>query len=402
MTRRETGPRDAGRRRLDALTGLRFFAAAAIVLHHLPGTFGLQPGYHGDARLAQGVSVFFVLSGFVLRYAYPALPTAADVRGFLVARIARIWPLHVLTLMAAVWLKGFQDLPTFLANLFLLQSWIPQAKYFFGYNGVSWSISTELAFYLFFPVLILRFAQDWYWKLLAFATLTFAIALFVASMDVPLFDGNRDAVVMQGFVMTNPLARMFEFVLGMACAHLWLKTDPRGGFAVWTIVELLAVLFLLFNVTLILKSLAPHLPQHKIVIFWMALVASPALPVAILLPVLATGRGLVSAFLSHPVVRFLGDASFAIYMTHQLMLIPFRSTTFGFLPIPGQILLYFAVVILLSSALHVGFEVPCQRMIRTAFGRVRSAGRGAEPVLPGPHIQGADALTQAHGSTRAA
>lgn len=57
--------------KLDALTSLRFFAAGAIVLHHISGTMGIPriEGYN----LAQGVSFFFVLSGFILLYVYPHL-----------------------------------------------------------------------------------------------------------------------------------------------------------------------------------------------------------------------------------------------------------------------------------------------------------------------------------------
>ena len=377
MTESETGFRSGSRRRLDALTGLRFFAAAAIVLHHLPGTFGIQHGYLGNVPLAQGVSVFFVLSGFVLRYAYPQLRTAREVRGFLVARVARIWPLHLLTLLAAVLVNWNLEISTFLANFFLLQSWIPKGSYFFGYNAVSWSISTEFAFYLFFPILLFRFRHDWWWKLFSFASFSFAFALYVGAMDIPRFDGDMSTVVMQGFIMTNPLARLFEFVLGMTSAQLWLGSTPRGGPAVWTFLEAVGVIFLLFNVTIILKAVIPLLPATDAVRFWVVANASPALPVAILLPILATGRGIVSAILAHRVVRFMGDASFSIYMTHQLLLIPFRKSHFEFLPVPAQICLYLIVVLLLSSALHVWFEIPCQRAIRRRFGGDRAGAERA-------------------------
>ena len=42
-----------------------------------------------------GVSFFFVLSGFILTYAYPTLPDAEAVRRFWVARFARLWPVHI-------------------------------------------------------------------------------------------------------------------------------------------------------------------------------------------------------------------------------------------------------------------------------------------------------------------
>jgi peptidoglycan/LPS O-acetylase OafA/YrhL len=53
--------------KLDALTSLRFFAAAMIVVHHGHRVFGSM-GLAESLPLDQGVSFFFVLSGFILAY----------------------------------------------------------------------------------------------------------------------------------------------------------------------------------------------------------------------------------------------------------------------------------------------------------------------------------------------
>ena len=47
--------------------------------------------------LGQGVSFFFVLSGFILTFVYPTLDTGREVRGFWLARFARIWPAYMAT-----------------------------------------------------------------------------------------------------------------------------------------------------------------------------------------------------------------------------------------------------------------------------------------------------------------
>jgi len=56
--------------KLDQLTALRFFAALMIVVHHLVGVFGIKDI---GVNWGQGVSFFFVLSGFILTYVYPSL-----------------------------------------------------------------------------------------------------------------------------------------------------------------------------------------------------------------------------------------------------------------------------------------------------------------------------------------
>src|SRR5688500_14786651 len=95
--------------RLDALAGLRLIAAAVVAVAHLPDvSHDPALGRVGVRLLSEGLyglTFFFVLSGFVLAYGYHdrlARPTRAALRGYYVARVARIWPLHLLTLGLAV------------------------------------------------------------------------------------------------------------------------------------------------------------------------------------------------------------------------------------------------------------------------------------------------------------
>jgi peptidoglycan/LPS O-acetylase OafA/YrhL len=78
--------------RLDQLTSLRFFAAYLIILYHSVGLFGIE---RIGVNLGQGVSFFFVLSGFILTYVYPRLDSWTDIRQFWRARFARIWPAYI-------------------------------------------------------------------------------------------------------------------------------------------------------------------------------------------------------------------------------------------------------------------------------------------------------------------
>lgn len=112
---------------LDALTGLRFIAAALIVIEH-SAVFGLQlPEFEYN----QGVSFFFVLSGFILAYTYPKVDDAGEAALFISHRIARIWPDHVVMLLATVFILKIPITMAFLPNLFLVQGWVPSENYFF-------------------------------------------------------------------------------------------------------------------------------------------------------------------------------------------------------------------------------------------------------------------------------
>ena len=103
ITRQETLRRD-----LPALTGLRFFLALWVILHHLTGpgqkleaTALLLP--HGLFTLIRGgyqaVTTFFVLSGFVLTRSYAATVwTRAATLRYALGRVARVYPVYLLSL----------------------------------------------------------------------------------------------------------------------------------------------------------------------------------------------------------------------------------------------------------------------------------------------------------------
>jgi peptidoglycan/LPS O-acetylase OafA/YrhL len=148
---------------LRALTTLRFLAALWVVLYtawpHLD--VGFVPVVVTKGYL--GVETFFILSGFILSHVY--LEAAGEKRfrygGFLWARLARVYPLHLVTLFGMIGLgvvataagmsidgslTNWRDLP---AHLTLTHAWGLAGSS--AFNHPSWSISAEWAAYLGFP-----------------------------------------------------------------------------------------------------------------------------------------------------------------------------------------------------------------------------------------------------------
>jgi len=145
--------------RLNALTGLRCFAAINIVLFHFsnPNWFGiLAPVVNAGYA---SVSFFILLSGFVLAYNYADRARAGklDKVRFWKARFTRLYPIYLLSiLLSAGNLKGEYGAHThamFWAGLaltpLLLQGWIPEIATFL--NTPAWTMSAECSYYVAFP-----------------------------------------------------------------------------------------------------------------------------------------------------------------------------------------------------------------------------------------------------------
>ncbi|MBB4798110.1 peptidoglycan/LPS O-acetylase OafA/YrhL [Brevundimonas bullata] len=152
---------------LRPLTALRFMAALWVVLYTFWPNLDVSFLPNLAAKGYLGVELFFVLSGFILSHVY--LHAFAEkrfsYRGFLWARIARVYPLHVFTLLGVMALGlaavavgmnidasvlSWKSLP---AHLLMLHAWGFASEA--GWNHPSWSISAEWFAYLAFPLFAL-------------------------------------------------------------------------------------------------------------------------------------------------------------------------------------------------------------------------------------------------------
>lgn len=347
--------------RLDALTSLRFFAAFLIVFHHSFGAFGFGQGWNERLPTYQAVSFFFVLSGFILTYVYRTFETKEDVWRFYIARFARIWPLHIFTLLLVVilfksWYKSQAAVnPAFFkalaANIFLIQAWIPDRSYFWSFNAVSWSISTEFAFYLLFPFLILNFSRIWKRKLLLGFLLSVGIVVLCSLFDLPLESNARFGSF--GLICIHPAVRIFDFLVGMASAVIYFKIAPlyHPGKAIATCLEIvmLSAIILGMMSNQYLQLLARDLLGGQTCL-WIDNGSAIALVTGLFIICFAMEKGLLSKGLSSPIFVFLGEISFSIYLLHQIFIRFFTSFIKPGLQISlWAAYLYFLLVLFISS-----------------------------------------------------
>jgi peptidoglycan/LPS O-acetylase OafA/YrhL len=298
---------------LTQLTALRFVAAFAVLLSHLdflatvPGTPAcwlyetvFRQGYCG-------VSFFYVLSGFILSHAYGGrlASGAIGLRSYALLRICRITPLHwIMAILFIGWLgitgHGLPGPGTIVLNLLLLHAWVPDASVHYALNGPSWSLSDELFFYAAFPWLC-RMSTRMLMPLLGFATLLIAA---IAAMMLVRQTGYSPTTEWLFYVA--PPVRLIDFVAGMLLYRGYRLgyglrlAGTRAEIAVTLAIPAAMIGFSLAALPMPLRWQLAYLP----------LMAATVL-------VFAHGRGALSRILCRGWPILLGEASFALYLTHR-------------------------------------------------------------------------------------
>lgn len=335
---------------LPSLTGLRWVAAAAVFLYHVRnlGFFdGRAQGLLADVAGAgaTGVSLFFVLSGFVLAWAHR--PGTGPVV-FWWRRFARIWPLHLVGVVAAVLVARtlYPAIATgshaaLLANVLLVSAW--HGPWWQAGNPVSWSLVCEAFFYLTFPLVIrvLRGARTG----ALWAVAVGAVALsFAAPALLAVLPGGQSAG-------NWPPARFPEFLLGVAVACLVRRGAWRGpGLVVSATVAVAGF------------AAADRWPSSPLALAGFTLVGFTTLIAALALADVAGVRTVLS---SGPLVA-LGERSFAFYLVHLLVIdavgalwpAGVERTWVGGL---AMMALALDVALVAAWVLHAGVEKPCRR-----------------------------------------
>jgi peptidoglycan/LPS O-acetylase OafA/YrhL len=358
---------------LPSLTSLRALAALAVFVFHLQ-MFGVVELPGADLG-SLGVTFFFALSGFVL--AWGSGPTLDRV-GFLVNRVARIYPAHLAALLLVVPGKlavGSEALgpEIVVPNLLLLQGWVPDPLVAFGLNGVSWSLSCEMFFYLAFPIVVPLVAR---WTTLA--RVGAALAVLAAPVGVALSRPAWDA-----YLYYLPVARLGEFLLGVALG----LAVREAAVTVAALRAGLVVTVTVFGTALAAGATSGVLRAAAAPLFVLVICAFARRDVA--------GRRSVLA--CRP-LQYLGEISYGFYLVHQTVIV-----TLVRLEVPAVPALVAATVgsVLLAVALYHGVERPCRRAIigwwrrrevRRRPGRLGARRRAPSPPRPTPDAGTAPAV----------
>lgn len=373
-------------KRLHALDTLRGVAALSIVIWHWQHFYAVsgvwpddwqrstQPFYWALKPLYDegwaAVDLFFALSGFIFFWLYaPAIREGTIGAGkFAWLRFSRLYPLHLVTLVAVAVLQYFfhsatgnyfiytvNDPQHFTSALIMAQQWLPPTIEQ-SFNGPAWSVSIEVLLYATFFILC-RLGLRGFWQ--AFLIAALAIPLlwwngFVARGVIGFFLGGA-AFTLTGAIAARSDARRFARMLCIAAPALWAVV----------IVEI--YLGPLHAAAYALSSHSPNAgPWHtgdNVFLLLFFFIVSPVTLMALALHEQVLG-GKWERF------SFLGDISYSTYMLHfpmqlVLALIAAHLTlTPAFFENGVALIVFYAVLIALGLLSYNKFERPTQNLLR--------------------------------------
>lgn len=352
---------------IGSLTAMRGLAALWVMLFHIDVSLfyrdmGALVPRDATGLISKGylwVDFFFILSGFIIAHVYAETLAgpgkARALSDYLWARLARIYPVHLLclglviiiALIYPLWLPGVEDgsWKTFMAwraipsNLLLTHAM--NQHVYLSWDIVSWSIGAEWWTYVAaLPLLVVL------------PRLSGPIALGIA---VAAMAGLAGDVLMQKETSLDITYKwgvvrcLFEFVIGACIWRLWrLKAIAWLGHDL-VLLGLLGLAALGFH----FKTFGPGGDLIVVPLF------------ALMIYGLAVARGAIDRFLNGAIPQYLGRISYALYLVHGVafsafwFLMPTFKTLLG-VPTSAERWLYaagfVAVVIAASHVIHYGFE----------------------------------------------
>jgi peptidoglycan/LPS O-acetylase OafA/YrhL len=383
---------------IPALTGLRFVAAATVAFAHFADGSSFAPFGLRSPISVIGMPLFFTLSGFIVHYVYAgsfSKSWRAAVPAFAFARFSRLYPLFFAILL--VYLVGklgrmFYAHPGIGLSFASLTGtwwyWVADGVPLAGQRyHISWSISTEMFFYVVYALVLYRVvalanARRCAMLLVLLCVLTFAAfygvfatrnswLAFVLARHPEFISTDVDInnSFFRWLVYLSPYFHLPEFIAGCLTCQIYLLIRRSGAQVRAGIVEVLGwcgVAWLLVALTLLVAEWDFGVRSQFfdfVVFLHMNFLMAPGCCMLIL--ALALGGSSIARALGHRVPTYLGEVSYSIYLGHPFV--------FTFLVVIGlgasayEMTIGLALVVVWASLLYFSIERPGKAWLRAAF-----------------------------------
>lgn len=367
---------------LSSLTALRGIAALLVAVFHFEMAAARfvpadQTMFFEKCYLM--VDLFFIMSGFIMIHVYSDhfknKIQANTLKNFLVARFARIYPLHIFTLLLLVvivrWITDWGNPPILLEqpsdilpNVFLLHSF--GVTNIYSWNIPSWSISAEWAAYLLFPIIAICINKK---RALSIILLTI---LVVAAYYSIMYVLPRKNPINPAIPVPHNLNTTFDYgyIRGIA------------GFTTGILI------YLAYELQAIRKAFSSDLISLLIVlgiIVSMHFSLNDGITVslfAVLVLSFTANNGRIAKICNRKILQFLGNISYSIYLMQIFLQEPFSHGIY----LPGTIgmgrgkqnidfssgilycIVYLILLVIISYVTYQWIERPSRRFINRIWG----------------------------------
>lgn len=404
----------SSKRFIKSLTSARFIAAVFILLMHY-GAYIPYNKYTNFVLLNGGIGVcfFFMLSGFIITFNYyDWFEGGVDLKKyieFIRARFARIYPMYVVALLFITpiilyfsWhnpqllrtiyytsITPYFLIFSWLANLLLVQVFIPYPPLQQIWNAPSWAVGCEVFFYITFPFiasyLAYRFSKGAKLISMCIKIALISMALLILALIIiwyqPVFSGSARLEIFSYAVVRMPLFRIPEFILGCLIGLFYirsgesnpgrsmnyLKSKHNRNYIVIAGLLMIALIigghglaYLIFGQDYAIQSLQGFI--FEALLWYIAYM----LPFSLLIIGLAFGDNFLSPLLEHPWAVLLGEASYSLYIIHWIPLTALNLFQYQKIGLSGDltIMALLLSIIALSVLSYRYVETPARNALR--------------------------------------
>ena len=321
----------ASKPRYEILDGLRGVAALIVVAFHLFETYSQGVPYQILNHGYLAVDFFFVLSGFVIGYAYDDRWNKMSLRDFFKRRFIRLHPMLIMgTFVGLIFFLLGGDHPFFtpinntpwwnillICLLCFIMIPLPPSMDIRGWgefnplNGATWSLLWEYIANILYALFIRKFSNT----ILTLFVVLSAILTVTLCLNIDIFHvlQTRDYAaytVIGGWSLTPDQIQigftrlLYPFFVGLLISRLGKTIQIKRGF--WWC-------SLLITIILVMPRIGGDNPEN----FWMNGLYEAICILFILPTIVAMGAGSsIKGKRSIAVCKFLGEISYPLYITH--------------------------------------------------------------------------------------
>lgn len=313
------------------LNSIRFFAALAVIIHHIELTkyWFHQPNIYttsfvGGVFGQLGIILFFVLSGFLITFLLLEEQKRTDdisIKKFYIRRILRIWPLYYLIVILGLFILPkvhFFDVPDisshvhehFFSKSLMFLSFFPDLAYAIyepvPYAEQSWSVGVEEQFYLIWPLLIAVVIRRKKTLNMLIGVILFYVAIKVAS-TIAYTNHPENRVFEEVYYFWNNFSIDCMAIGGIGAYLLFFKKEKVLNILFNKYLQI--ALYVLLAVVTVKGFAIPMFNYEFYALIFIVLILN-----------LAANKNTVIN-LEYKPLNYLGKISYGLYMYHNIILV---------------------------------------------------------------------------------